>query len=198
MARRILDVIADVLTLLALTLAAVMHVAFNGNRLGMLGDPGADVWWNAWLSQLAGPNLIGSGICLGFLGLLVVVSLLVTRGPQWLARLGVLAMFGASLGAMLFQVMLLTAYARSRVPMQAIRAYSDGYVLLVIGLVATGVAIVCSLARMIWTMPSFGSAEPTREVRPGVVIGPESEDLVLLETERVTSDEMGVRPGKEA
>lgn len=34
MARRILDVIVDVLTLLALTLTAVMHVAFNGNRLG--------------------------------------------------------------------------------------------------------------------------------------------------------------------
>lgn len=112
----------------------------------MLGDPGADVGWNTWLSQLAGPKLIGSGICLGLLGLLVVASLLVTRGPRWLARIEVLAMFAASLGSMLFQVTLLTSYGRSRVPMQALRACSDGYVLLVIGVVATGVAIVCSLA----------------------------------------------------
>lgn len=215
MARRVLDILADVLTLLALTVAAVTHVGLGGYLTGLQMDPQGALWAHQ-ITLVTRPTLLGSGICLGVLAILVTLSLVI----HWnllLRRIWNLSMFAAALGSMLFQVLLITAHSRIPVPPNMLRDHLQGEKLLVIGLVATGFTIFFSLVRMIWTMlpqaaPSSGDRpdpdrrdrsdrelsgreRPDRANRPAPPALPL--DPMALETEQLPPEDMQIRPGKE-
>src|SRR3954454_4940334 len=120
MLRRVLDVIADVLTLCAITVAAIGHVAFGGNLAGMLTDPLIN-HWVFWVSNMADSNLAGSGIFLGLLAVLIVLSL-VKNWPPIVMRIFNLGMFACAVATMLFQIMLMSAFSRARIPPEALTA----------------------------------------------------------------------------
>lgn len=196
MARRVLDVIADVLTLLAVTVAAIAHVAFLG-RLSASFTPPQDEPWITQLWDIARSNVIGSGLCLGLLLVLVGMSLLVHAGPV-LRRVWNLGMFATAAGSMLFQVMLITAHGRFRFMQPA--GEGDGTGLLIMGIVATGSAIFFSLARMIWTMPSFKSDRTFHEnVLPDERTLPTTlpEDRTFREGDRPPEDETHIHRGED-
>lgn len=214
MTRRILDIIADVLTLLALTVAAVGHVGFGGHLTGLLRDPRNHLW-AMQVREVTLPPLIGSGVCLGLLGVVITLSLVISTGPEFLARLECIGAFGFALGAMLFQILLVTAHARVPFPGDMFGAHHEGQGWLILGIIATGFAIFFSLVRMIWTMPPRSApalAAPERDMprerrqdethydeprRPRPHPPALPIDPLAMETERILPEESQIRPNKE-
>src|SRR5438128_2477863 len=98
--RRVLDVIADVLTLLALVVAAVGHMLpWFRSMWPMRGEEGHTFPVDVMRYQAF--HALPSGIALVILGGLVALSLLIAWGPV-MRRLLVLLMFLCTLASILF------------------------------------------------------------------------------------------------
>src|SRR2546423_9445406 len=99
--KNILNVIADILTLVAVSVAAVGHVlpGFKRNLLGFLPD--VDVG----LNELQKEHATRSGIALAALAGLIFLSLLFRWGSG-MRRLLNLAMFVSAFAALLFELLI--------------------------------------------------------------------------------------------
>ncbi|MBN2475349.1 MAG: hypothetical protein JXB62_12125 [Pirellulales bacterium] len=148
-ARRILDVITDILTLLALVFAGFGHLLpwIRVGDGGLIGIPMEFQMWHA----------ARSGIALGAAALLVGASLAFDLGTG-ARKLLVLLMFAAVLTALVFQVLIFSPYPMSEMHQLLMRDPSwrqdDGFlVALVPSMIAGGLCLV----RMAWTMIPWGS-----------------------------------------
>jgi len=165
--KNILNVIADVLTLLAVCLAAVGHVLpwFNVSRLqfGQLWQPQEALWnFQAWHASR-------SGVALAILGLLVCVSLIANLGPM-ARRILNLAMFASAFIALLFELMIFSNAPAFVVNNIHLHQTEVGFAL---SMIPTCFAIFFSLVRMLWTMP------PTRVTADRAASTPSPAELDL-------------------
>jgi hypothetical protein len=143
--RRLFDIIADVLILLALTVAGVGHFLHWFRAFSPFGRPILSrelVDFQAW-------HAIRSGAALVVLAALVFVSLTVPIGAR-VRKVLVLLMFFATLTAIIFQALVFSPYGAGRwwEDLPELRA-DGGYFA---ALVPTIFAGVFCLIRMIWTM----------------------------------------------
>ena len=147
--KNILNVLADMLTLMAVCVAAIGHVLpwYDVNRLGIFGP---DFGLGASLSELSSR----SGTALVVLGGLICLSLVFNWGPT-MRRLLNLGMFASAFTALLIELQIFSSYDGRR-PMR----FDDTDVGFRMAMIATCVAVFFSLVRMLWTMP------PPRRVRP--------------------------------
>jgi hypothetical protein len=156
--KTVLNIIADILTLIAVCTAGVGHVLpwFEViENAPMIGNtrfgPGLRVELGNFQAEIA----TRSAVALGVLAALLCLSLLIHWGPA-MRRLLNLGMFASAFLALLFEILALTGYfnwggarpAQMHAPLVGFR----------MALIATGVAVGLSLVRMIWTMP------PTRRI----------------------------------
>lgn len=160
--RTILNILADVLTLIALSVASIglvgLHSAVQTAWLNVNLDPR----WLTNVSIATGQNIAGAGVCLGLLGAALVASLVAPLNPL-ARRLLTLGMFGCSFVAMLFLVALMTLLERLQMPMEIVFLRDDGQGMIVAAMVGTAFAIFFSLVRMLWTMPPESSSAPARQ-----------------------------------
>jgi hypothetical protein len=152
--KNILNVIADILTLLAVCIAAIGHVLpwFDQNRVARLG-----VDMGPWLGDFQTQYSQRSGAALAVLGVLLCLSLLFNWGHT-MRRLLNLGMFASAFIALLFELMIFSNYF-NRDGQNPVR-FHDTDVGFHLAMIATCVALFFSLVRMLWTMP------PVRPVRP--------------------------------
>ncbi|MBI3411313.1 MAG: hypothetical protein HY040_23510 [Planctomycetes bacterium] len=147
--KNVLNVIVDMLTLMALCVAAIGHVLpwFDVNRISR--------FQGLYLTDFQQWHAERSGIALGVLGGLVALSLLINWGPEC-RRIINLLMFVSAFAALLFQLMIFSnfQFALGDSPRLELHDTGPGYGL---SLIPTGVALFLSLLRMLWTMP------PTRQ-----------------------------------
>ncbi len=155
LARRILDVIADTLTLLALAIAGVGHFQpWFEIKKDALGGTFSVVDFQLWHASR-------SGTALALAALLVGVSLVFNLGVG-ARKFLVLLMFLAVLAAIGFQMMIYTPYPITEVHPQFADAdwyEHDGYL---VALISTLIAGVLCLARMGWTMTASSHAKVPR------------------------------------
>jgi hypothetical protein len=175
--KNVLNVIADILTLMAVCVAAIGHVLpwYGANRESP-DLPYIDLyyWHFSW-----------SGTALAVLGVLIGLSLLVNWGAA-MRRLLNLGMFASAFVALLFELMIFSNYLHGQPPMR----FEHTDVGFHMAMIATCVAVFFSLLRMLWTMP------PSRRVSPAQLDkGPEGPPLG---ERRVLSPPSGPPPGAPA
>jgi hypothetical protein len=155
--KNILNVVADILTLVALTIAGVGHI-LPWFRPSSWPNPPLDenlLNFQAW-------HAARSGLALGVLAVLIGLSLAINWGAV-MRRLLTLGMFLSAFVALAFEVLTQSPYhftdAHKAVAQTAFR-FNDGFL---VALIPTCFAVFFCLVRMIWTMP------PTRK-RPEPVL----------------------------
>jgi hypothetical protein len=150
--RNILNVIADILTLVAVCVAAIGHVLpwFDSARMGLPPDMGRR------LIELQMVQAARSGTALAVLAGLIFLSLLIRWGPG-LRRLLNIAMFMSAFAALLFELLIFSSlpHREGWHPVQ-LGETEPGFA---VAMIATCFAIFFCLLRMLWTMP------PTRPPR---------------------------------
>jgi len=174
--KNVLNVIVDILTLMALCVAAVGHVLpwFDERRVDVanLGD------YQLWHSTR-------SAYALGALAALICLSLIFRWGPG-MRRLLNLAMFACAFAALLFELLVFSsttlldrAFPKlGDVPVRPAierriseRDVDVGYMMSV---VPTGIAVFLCLLRMLWTMP------PSRTPRPVMPVAADTKPVVAM------------------
>jgi hypothetical protein len=156
--KTVLNIIADVLTLIAVCVAAIGHVLpwFDVvERAPMVGNLRSGPGFRVELGNFQAEVATRSAVALGALAAVVCLSLLIHWGPA-MRRLLNLGMFAGAFLALLFEILAFTGYS-NWVDTRPVQMHSP-LVGLRMALVATGVAVGLSLVRMIWTMP------PTRRI----------------------------------
>jgi hypothetical protein len=162
--RNILNVITDVLTLIAVSVAAIGLVGFSSIVNSMGFHQGVDNIWFSRVRSLADANILGAGISLSLLGVGIMVSLVAPLPLLW-RRFLTLGMFATAFTAMLFLVFMITTFDRIQFPDNFFNRW-DAKNMLIVAIVPTGFAIFFSLIRMIWTMP------PERRATEAASAGP--------------------------
>ncbi len=155
--KNILNVIADMLTLLAVCLAALGHVLpwFDRNRMAFFRGPQNIDFQELTVFQRS--YSVWSGTALGILALLVCVSLLFSWGPA-VRRFLNLGMFASAFVALLFELMVFSGYPSPGDQRHLQLHDTEGGYLL--AMVPTCCAVFFSLVRMLWTMPPIRPALP--------------------------------------
>jgi hypothetical protein len=178
--KNILNVIADMLTLMAVCVAAIGHVLpwYDANRAGNL----APVFG---LGEFQLQHSSWSGIALAVLGILICLSLLFNWGGT-LRRLLNLGMFASAFGALLFELMIFSNYFHGQRRMR----FDDTDVGFQMAMIATCVAVFFSLLRMLWTM------QPSRRASPAQL--DKKPETPLLGERRGLSTPSGPPPGAPA
>lgn len=154
--KNILNVIVDMLTLLALCLAAIGHVLpwFDRNRILNLppmgraqGVPPLDL---QALTDFQQWHALRSGAALASVAVLVCLSLVIHWGPV-MRRVLNLGMFASAFTALLFELLIFSNYDLVG-PQRLLHLYDTegGYIL---AMVPTCFVLFFCLVRMIWTMP---------------------------------------------
>lgn len=157
----VLNVIVDMLTLLALCVAAIGHVLpwFDRNRMTNMQVFGRAAVDLAALTDFQQWHAVRSGTALGILAMLVCLSLVINWGPA-MRRVLNLGMFACAFVALLFELLIFSNY--ELVGPQRHLQINDtegGYGL---AMIPTCFALFFCLLRMIWTMP------PTRPTVPAM------------------------------
>ena len=160
------NVIADILTLLALCIAAIGHVLpwFDRNRLGIVGNLNG-----AWLADLQQWHSTRSGSALAVLAVLICLSLVFNWG-ETMRRLLNLAMFAGAFVALLFELLIFSNYVNEG-GQRTLRLY-DTDVGFGLAMVPTCFAVFFSLVRMLWTMPPTRPVGPEELDRPAMELPP--------------------------
>ncbi len=161
-----LNVIVDIMTLMALCVAAIGHVLpwFDDRWAGQIAGIGEFQVWHSMRSAYA----------LGALAVLICLSLLIRWGPG-MRRLLNLAMFVSAFAALLFELLVFSRSTPWDAPVAPGVVFAPGLYRPVIehrmterdmdvgymmSVIPTGIAVFLSLLRMLWTMP------PSRAPRP--------------------------------
>jgi len=149
--RRIFDVIADILVLLAIAVAAIGHLMpWMKNTAGTLEL--TTIEFQQWYA-------LRSGAALGAAALLVGFSLVFDPGVR-LRKLLVLLTFASVFVAIVFQMMIYSPYTITGAPLLPAGTdphETDGFLMAVISTVVAGA--LC-LVRMTWTMTASAAAAP--------------------------------------
>src|SRR5262245_16664155 len=144
--KNVLNVIADILTLMALCVAAIGHVLpwFEAGYISRFDG-------EVYLTEFQHWHAERSGIALGVLAALVALSLLINWGAEF-RRIINLLMFGSAFAALLFQLMIFSNFQHTPAAYLRFEPHDTGpgYAL---SLIPTCVALFLSLVRMLWTMP---------------------------------------------
>jgi hypothetical protein len=154
--KNVLNVIADILTLLAVCVAAVGHVFpwLNRERMGIHEEAAVQ-----WLREFQIWHATRSGIALAVLGALVCLSLVFRFGPT-MRRLLNLAMFAGAFIALLFELLIFSNYFSGEDQRQIQMRDTDvGFLL---AMVPTCFAVAFCLLRMLWTMPPSRPPSPAQ------------------------------------
>jgi hypothetical protein len=155
-----LNVITDILTLIAICVAAIGHVLPWFSTNAQVGDL---VEYQKWHSER-------SGIALGALAACICLSLLFNWGPGARRFLN-LGMFASAFAALLFELLVFSSLVHPGDPPVKYRDTEVGFGL---AMVPTCVAVFLSLLRMLWTMPArraaakLPMAAPFNEPPPGI------------------------------
>jgi hypothetical protein len=173
--RSFLNVLADILTLLAVAVAGVGHMfpwftpmvpyVDNWNvpqpKLKALQDEREEKFrqLRPELIQYQTPLAVKSGACLAALTLLCAFSLLVDWGLAF-RRLLVLLMFLCAAAAVLFITMGFSPYT---MPENLVGNFREEWGFL-LALIPTCFAAGFCLIRMLWTMPSWRDKAPTKPI----------------------------------
>jgi hypothetical protein len=152
--KNVLNVIADILTLMALCVAAIGHVLpwFESGQF-QRGAQAAKVDM-AELHDLQRTYASQSGPALGALGALICLSLIFRWGPTMRRALN-LGMFAAAFAALLFELMIFSQSSGREIPFYNM---APGFFL---AMVPTCFALFFCLVRMLWTMPPSAPVVPT-------------------------------------
>lgn len=193
--KNILNVIADILTLVALSIAAVGHVLnwydfdrwyryqpqrtkefvekwVDGKR-ELLAEKRQPVMPQEFVDRVMESqywHASRSGAALGGLAFLIMLSLVFPWGPG-MRRLLNLLMFGAAFAALLFEVLFVRGLETPDGIPAGLEWAGPGFLL---ALIPTCFAIGFSLIRMIWTMPPgrpqipWEQRKPPEEIRPAL------------------------------
>jgi len=146
--RRILDVIVDIATLLALTVAGIGHLLpwIDMREEHLQALPLEFQMWHA----------TRSGLALGAAAFFVLVSLAFDCGPK-ARRLLVVLVFAGVLTAIVFQILIFSPYPITddhRLAREASWHADDGFL---VALVPSIIAGALCLLRMSWTMTNWGN-----------------------------------------
>jgi hypothetical protein len=188
--KNFLNVIADILTLVALSVAAVGHVLnwydfdrwyryqpqrirdfekrVDGKLVQEIRQPALPQGFVDRVMESQHWHATNSGAALGALAFLVMLSLVFPWGAM-MRRLLNLLMFGAAFTALLFEVLFVRGLETPDGLPAGLEWAGPGFLL---ALIPTCFAIGFSLIRMIWTMPPARAQVPWEQPKPQEEIRP--------------------------